>query len=226
MSYDNQDPGAYLDLLTNVGGIQSAWFRMLDYTQTVNFFIRLTTSFDEAITGQNFSNQTELRLITDNNGETPFVTGSNTNWIYCCQVTTIGVGVTLYYRFEGATSLSSVSIAAVDETPSYTELALIVGQFGNAGHMRMSLFRQYTSASSLTPTQILAESASTTPIVTANLNCTMSCAFGSTVGQDTSGSGNNFTVLGTITTNVDEPNIAITPAGSAVGVAGIHYVTA
>lgn len=215
MSIDVIDPTAELDVPSGgYGLVVAGWFRNMDYSQAINWFIEKKAFSDRLLFGNSYGTQTSLRLISDNNGEIDAIDSSYTGWVWGCIVATIGVGGVLYWRKESGTSLSSVTLPATDfDTSDYVKF--LRGEFGNIAHMRGSLLRIWTDKTSFSSlvSDLLAESGSTTAIKRTGLIFESSCAIATTIGADTSGNGNNATAVGTYTLNSDEPNISL---GAAV----------
>lgn len=118
--------------------------------------------------------------------------------------------ITLYTRLEGATSLTTrVTRATYDE--AVTLWRVFAGRTGTANPKTGSMFTAIKGWSNdLTESEILAESAQKAPVVTTDIYTYISCDNGSTIGDDESGTGNDWTVTGGgLSTNATEPNMAL-----------------
>lgn len=226
MSYDANSTSSdnYLDRGSGVSSKSwCGWWRLLTYGSPSDF-IRLfdALAFDEVIVGQLFSSGEINYAITNGGPSGTLVTGTNTAWIfYAVTIDTTAQNATISLRAELATSLTTITAPAGTFLNPVGEFRLMGAGF--PFHQRMSAYKEWTG--NITPTQFLAESGQKAPIVTSGLANYLSCDVGSTVGQDQSGNAADWTVIGTVTTNADEPVMTL-PGGGGIQAAAIHYVTA
>jgi hypothetical protein len=201
--------------------ITMGWFRCFLYAVNSALIFANSDNGNNWQFGTDQTTGTELTGLSQGSGgdSSPFLTGSNTAWIFICAIREQGVGSQFYWRLEGASSLSSTFQADTGLNDLSDEAVLIQGLSGTLLN-QVSAFKEWTLSSSLTSTQILAESTQAAPIVTTALVDYMSCSVGSTVGLDTSGNNNNWTVTGVINIIADEPNMSIGP-GSVAKIAWI-----
>lgn len=228
MSYDNSSGSSWLSRTLGPGGISMFWVKMLSYAPALNAVFEVNGTLANWLLGMGFNStpSTALTAIAPNSGNTQAIaTGSNTNWVYCCMAANFGVGLDVYWRFEGASVLQHALVVdtAIEDAANYPSM-MNDSSFQLNVHQRLTAYKEWSSGS-LTAAQILAESAQVAPIVNTGLTNYLSCQVGSTVGQDLSGTGHNWTVTGTITLNADEPNMALPSAGVGFNPIGIHYVT-
>jgi hypothetical protein len=177
--------------------------------------------FDNAYALANLVGAGQMALYESSNsdGASPQVilTGSDTGWICIARVVTPGVGVVYYWRREGASSWNTVTMnkgsGSFVNPISSTQL---IGASGAQPpySQRVSSYKGWNAA--LTGAQLLTESTQSLAVIRTNLAIETSMAVGSTMGADTSGSGNNWTITqtaGDYTFNADEPNMAIISGG-------------
>src|ERR1700744_5263651 len=201
MSYDIATSAS--SLLTRnsgtLGRISMGWVRFLEYTQGSYAWFYVGGNADDwaAAMGGYLSTPTgDVIILSQNNVTSSISSGSNTSWLFVCIVETSGVGITAYYRREGATSLSSASVANTSNLdPGVIWLGDNAGRAAN--HWRLSAYKEWQNTNSLTLTQILAESTQRAPIVTTGLTNYLPCDSGHTVGTDQSAAAQNWTVTGT-----------------------------
>lgn len=215
MSYDVNDTvsGSKLGRGGTVGLTSLIWVRVLDWSATQLSSYRVGGFGDDWLLTGNFLSADGIYCgATQDNQMMPMYSGADTSWIFACSVAEVGVGVHFFWRKEGDSTLQSGSIADA-------------GIAGGAGpflfnvlnilpyHQRLGLYKEWTQA--LTPDEILAESASSAPVVTAGCINYLPCVAPFPIGEDESGAGNDWTVTGTITLNADQPLIALPSANNA-----------
>lgn len=190
--------------------------------------------FDSIFAIANLSATGQVALYENNNtsGASPQVvlSSSDTSWICIARVVTTGGpgvgGVTYYWRKEGQSSWNTVTMLTgasgfVNPIGS-TEL---IGHSGAQPpyNQRVSSYKGWNSV--LTGAQLLTESTQSLAVIRTNLVIETSMAVGSTMGADTSGNGNNWTITqtaGDYTFNADEPNMAISGGSSYTPSANAH----
>lgn len=144
------------------------------------------------------------------------------NWNFMAfTATTAGVNsANSYYRDNASTVLSTVASAT---GVSFTSAQVIVGQVAAniAAAAELAYYMEFDSV--LTPTQLLAQSNTPTPITAGGLvlrrNLQMTTA--ATAGNDTSGNGFNLTVSGTLTDGSSNPTFP--SAGGTIAAAEYYY---
>lgn len=235
MSYDNSSTSALLTRTVGLGHITMFWGRTLSYPASFWALLYAPANFDTLQIGSDPGNPNPATTLNIEAGGTAqlVATGSNTSWVFVCAVAddTVAFNYQVFWRFEGETTLHSGTLGS-KSAGGFVELWLMNNPpASNNIHCRVTAYKEWTAFNNLgtgatLTANVLAESAQNAPVITAG-NCNyLSCAVGSTIGQDTSPSGNNWTVSGTITTNADEPNMNIAPGGVAINAVGLHYVTA
>jgi hypothetical protein len=212
MSYKNSNATAILNGRRNgvdAGYLMMGWVRETDFTGN---FVTSINCDPYTATGCGYLTWTGADHTSFGTGEntfSPILTGSTVAWVFCCWAINPGVGVTFYWRLEGATSLSSRVVTDSGNTGGAYSLC---GDFNGHNVLQyLSAYKEWANFNSLTSAQILAESKQKAPIVTTGLTNYLSCDNGSTVGTDQSGIGGNtnWTVNGTITTDTLEPNMSV-----------------
>jgi hypothetical protein len=227
MSYDAAGTnGALTRGGQTTGAIQMGWFKVLTYG---SFAVQMYTNGNGPdwafFVGNGTTGTTDQIMAWEQSNISSVVeSGSNTNWIFLCYVVNTGVNFDVYFRHEGDTSLTHLSLVDTG-----TDLGNQLQFFNENGtttntHQRMTAFKEWIHASDLTTTQIMAESTQNAPIVTTNVFAYLQCDAGHTIGVNQLGSGNNFTTTGTITTNADEPNMSV--AGGTTIPTYHSYITA
>lgn len=204
MSYDNGTTGI-LDRNSNCGLIYMGWFKQVSYaTLCAQWFSNGNADNLSVRVGNPASTQLQLEYSGINNGNSPFLTGSDGSWVFWCVVVTSGAGAVLYYRHEKVSTLSSVSIADVNQVgPGALSL---INDGGFNAHVRMAVYKEWSNTNSLTLAQILAESTQKAPKVALGLVNYLPCDVGHTIGADQSTHGNDWTITTAgITINADEP---------------------
>ncbi len=110
-----------------------------------------------------------------------------------------GSGVKVYWRPEGTGSFSSSSaiLPASNGATGANPFRLGNDDFGDFGHEEISYYRLWDAT--LTPTELLAESASSSVIVSSGLSMDTPLVDAATAATDNSGNSRNWTVGGTLT---------------------------
>ena len=119
--------------------------------------------------------------------------------------------LTTFLRKEG----ESTWTAAANRSGTFNSACTLLRVFESTGlgdqaqaNCRVTLLAVFSEARN--QSQTLAQSASTTIVDSTNLYSFCSCATGTTIGQDTSGNGRDWTTSGAgLTLNSDEPSIAL-----------------
>lgn len=212
MSYNNAG-GAVNQLArsSNCGDLIMFWCKITSYGG--GDFVFNYDGFQDSVPIWTNTTNTVLSgaVFGGHSGSTSILTGSNTHWVFVCIVAVNGVGPTFYWRLEGASTLSTASLA--DAQVVGVSDMLLMSANGSSGFAdRVTAYKEWATSTALTPAQILAESSQNAPIVATGLVNYLPCDAGHTIGVDQSGGGNNWSVTGTITTNADEPNMALPAA--------------
>lgn len=154
-----------------------------------------------------------LVVFHEGDTQTPFPDGGDYDggaWFFFALVGD-GTNVRAYARLEGETSLSSLTGISQG---AYTAAGLTF--FSDAfdeyfdGYGRY--FRVWSAA--LSEAELLAESASATPVRTSNINADYRMGSTTDDNEDASGNGFNMTVNGTPANNASEPSITIGGGGT------------
>lgn len=141
---------------------------------------------------------------TDNGPESNIsAVGPNfTGWQCVFFVVDASGNATIYTATETATPAVFLTFTLPNVTSN-----LYVGEAGAADNRNGKYAECKVWSVALTGAQVAAEWASLTPVLTSGLFSYWSGANGTTIGQDTSGNGHNWTVVGSgFTTDTDLPN--------------------
>lgn len=218
VSYDNASPSAILTRSAGLGHTLMFWTKVLSYPNTFWTTFFGSANGDDCFIGSDDSvlPATDLGFITSS-GTQIVASGSSTAWNFVCLIAddTVAFNYQVFWRAEHATSISSGNLGFASASGFANFFLMNNPPTSNNIHCRMSAYKEWTNYNSLGTgstllTNILAESAQNTPLITAG-NCNyLSCALGSTVGQDTSPSAHNWGLSGgSITTNADEPIMSL-----------------
>lgn len=214
MSYDNSSTG----LLDRSAGpcpmISMGWWRQFNYGGTGHTLLSHGSSNgNDSSFGTDGTVGTTLVGGSQGGGTTSFTmaTDSDTSWVFICQVLVQGSGVQFYWRHEGETTLQSGFLPDAGINDVSDDMIMLNGNSGGGGvpHCRLTAYKEWQLDTALTSTQIFAESTQNAPIVVTGLTNYLQCDAGHSVGVDQSGLGNDWTVVGTFTTNADEPNMLV-----------------
>lgn len=218
MSYDNASPSALLTRSTGVGHIYMCWTKIVAYPGS-GFW---TTFFgvangDDVFVGSN-DGSIPLTSVAFSapSGDQLIESGASTSWFFNCIIAddTVGFDYQVFWRAEGQATLNNTNLGSSSAGGMAALYLMNNPPTSNNNHNRISAYKEWTNYNSLGTgatllANILAESQQNAPIITAG-NCNyLSCAVGSTIGQDTSAAGNDWVVVPTITTNADEPIMTI-----------------
>lgn len=209
MSYRNSSAAAILDGRRNgvdAGYLAMGWVLNGDYSVAFNTLMNCDPYSAGGAGWLTWTGADQTSLGSAEGGAfVPAITNGQPRWVFVCWAIDPGVGVTFYWRAEGEVALHSrVVLDSSNTGGNYS----ICGSFNGGNVLQyLSAYKEWSSPSSLTPAQILAESRQKAPIVTSGLTNYLSCDVGSAVGTDQSGIGGNtdWTVNGTITTDALEP---------------------
>lgn len=234
MSYDNSSGTAILSRTLGLGHTIMLWGKVVIYPGTTIWSLfHADVNFDTPNIG-GVAVATTLSFDTTPTAVPLNVeTGSNTTWAWLCLIPddTVAFNYQCFWRLAGTSSITSGTLGSKSAGSLVKFYLMNNPPTSHNVQCRISAYKEWTNYNSLGTgstllANLLAESQSNAPVITAG-NCNyLSCAVGSTIGQDTSPSAHNWTVSGTITTNADEPNMSIAPGGAAINAVGLHYVTA
>lgn len=159
-------------------------------------------------------------------------TGSSTAWIFVGATHTEGANtITVYWRLEGASSLSSASLSAPDAAtavgsfPSTGLAVLFEGSTGNK-HPDANLYSFKAFSANIGGTRMLDESASPTALDdSTNAFCFLDLDSTTNPGDDLHTTANDFDAFDTLLQEATTPNAAIGGAFTLTASAGSFALT-
>lgn len=200
-------PGSFLERLTNIptDATLSFWFRQstLGVFASPIFYANTNSANRNGGVQNTLSapfNDIDLWTFDSTNSYQAVTEPFNGLWVWCAlQNNRATQEQSLWFRLEGQPTITGPLVNTVDasgEPPptGYDQLLIFHSAFADSpSDADMCFYKEFSGI--LSKAQMLVESTQELP-VNGSINCYMSMLLASTIGQDTSGNGNNWTVNG------------------------------